>query len=167
MVIELRAKGRIGEVLARAQGETVQSAMKAKETPIECEVFIDDELAGIYKGQTPEHLERAVKFYLEQAGLKHTVRVATTQKPLASSPLATSGDEPASADAPGSEATPAAAELPVARPTAIDLAPAAAAHAHEPLSSHAPSANGDSSGQDENPEPHNDRAEPSEVQSHA
>ncbi len=79
VVIEQRAKGKLGDTLTKAQGETVRSANAAGETPVECEVFVDGRLAGIYKGQTPEHLERAAKYYLGEAGIPGEVRVVAVQ----------------------------------------------------------------------------------------
>jgi predicted nucleic acid-binding Zn-ribbon protein len=75
VMIEQRAKGRIGELLAAAQGESVTGARDADQKPVECEVFIDGELAGIYKGKSVEHLERVIKFRLEEAQQKLEVRV--------------------------------------------------------------------------------------------
>src|SRR6185436_18913790 len=48
--IELRAKGRLGEILMRAQSESVQSAVGGGARPVECEVHMNGELVGIYKG---------------------------------------------------------------------------------------------------------------------
>ena len=78
VIIEPRAKGKLGEALRRAQGETVSSAMAGGQNPIECEVFINGELAGIYKAQAPDKLERAIKFFMAQSQLEGTVEV----KPL-------------------------------------------------------------------------------------
>lgn len=108
VVIEQRAKGKLGEALTKAQGETVRSANAAGETPVECEVFVGGELAGIYKGQTPQQLERAVKFYLGEYKIEGDVRVSPVPQEV----------EPAPADAPGASS----AEAPVVPPT--DPAPA-------------------------------------------
>jgi hypothetical protein len=78
VTIEPRAKGRLGEVLAKAQGETMRSVNAAGQNPVECEVFIDGDLAGIYKGQTAAHLERAIKYYMGEAAMSGAVEV----KPL-------------------------------------------------------------------------------------
>jgi hypothetical protein len=45
---------------------------------VECEVFVDGELAGIYKGKSVEHLDRVIRFRLEEAGQTHEVRVVAT-----------------------------------------------------------------------------------------
>lgn len=89
--IELRAKGKLGEALSKAQGETVQSAVKAGETPVECEVYVGGTLAGIYKGQSPEQLERAVRYYIRQAKLEGEVRVVEVQEPEAEPPESAAG----------------------------------------------------------------------------
>jgi predicted nucleic acid-binding Zn-ribbon protein len=78
VVIEPRAKGHMGELLAAAQGESVTGARDADQKPVECEVFIDGRLAGIYKGKSPEHLDRVIRFRLEEAAQTHEVRVAPT-----------------------------------------------------------------------------------------
>ena len=75
-VIEQRAKGKLGEVLNKAQGESVSRAAAADHKPFEFEVYFDGELAGIYKGNSAENLERAIKYFLGEAGLSGVVRVA-------------------------------------------------------------------------------------------
>jgi predicted nucleic acid-binding Zn-ribbon protein len=97
VIIEPRAKGKLGEALSRAQGETVSSAMAGGQNPIECEVFINGELAGIYKAQAPDKLERAIKFYMSQAKLEGAIEV----KPLAKeAPAVAPVIEPAAAQTP-------------------------------------------------------------------
>jgi predicted nucleic acid-binding Zn-ribbon protein len=78
VMIEARAKGQLGELLAAAQGESVTGARDADQKPVECEVFVDGELAGIYKGKSVEHLDRVIRFRLEEAGQTHEVRVVAT-----------------------------------------------------------------------------------------
>jgi hypothetical protein len=78
VTIEPRAKGHLGELLAAAQGESVTGARDAGQKPAECEVFVDGELAGIYKGKSAEHLDRVIRFRLEEAGQTHEVRVTPT-----------------------------------------------------------------------------------------
>ena len=116
--IELRAKGKLGSVLTRAQGETVRSANAAGTRPVECEVYVDDRLAGIYKGQTPEHLERAVKYYMEEAKLFGTVRVQ--RAPDTEDDAGDAGDAVPAIGAPAGAA-------PIAQPTDLTLAPTDAA----------------------------------------
>jgi predicted nucleic acid-binding Zn-ribbon protein len=110
VVIEPRAKGKLGQVLARAQGESVSRAAAADHKPFEFEVFIDDKLAGIYKGNSAENLERAIKYFLGEAGLSGAVRVV----PLAGAPSA--GAEPAAASAPAASGSGSA--LPDPQPVA-------------------------------------------------
>ena len=86
VTIEQRAKGQLGELLAAAQGESVTGARDADQKPVECEVFIDGELAGIYKGKSVEHLDRVIRFRLEETGKKHEVRVVATGAAPASVP---------------------------------------------------------------------------------
>ena len=91
VVIEPRAKGQLGELLAAAQGESVTGARDADQNPVECEVFIDGELAGVYKGKSAEHLDRVIRFRLDEAHQKHEVRVAPTAAPAQEEVHAESG----------------------------------------------------------------------------
>lgn len=70
-----RAKGRIGEILTAAQGESVKNAMDADQKPREFHVTVDGRVVGVYKGKTGENLERVIRFRLDEAGLKHEVHV--------------------------------------------------------------------------------------------
>ena len=77
--IELRAKGKLGEGCpGRGNGP---NAIKAGETPVECEVFVGDKLAGIYKGQSAEQLERAARYYLGEAKIEGDVRAVPVAEP--------------------------------------------------------------------------------------
>ena len=73
--IEKRAKGQLGQLLSSAQGESVQAAVVSGSNPVECEVYLNNELAGYYKGRDAGHLERNVKYRLEEVGKKMEVRV--------------------------------------------------------------------------------------------
>ena len=117
VTIEKRAKGQLGQLLASAQGESVQAAVVSGSNPVECEVYLDNELAGYYKGRDPGHLERNVKYRLEQVGRKAEVRVV---------PVAKAEEQPAAPE----ESTPEMAS---------DAAPATEGDAatSEPTSSHA------------------------------
>jgi len=120
VTIEKRAKGQLGQLLASAQGESVQAAVVSGSNPVECEVYLDNELAGYYKGRDPGHLERNVKYRLEQVGRKAEVRVVPVAKPEEPAPAEDSGGmetssesnsdnasagEPASASASAGDAT--------------------------------------------------------------
>jgi predicted nucleic acid-binding Zn-ribbon protein len=90
-----RAKGRIGEILTAAQGESVKNAMDADQKPKEFHVTVDGRVVGIYKGKTGENLERVIRFRLDEAGLKHEVHVnpvvetvAVAETPVAEAPAA-------------------------------------------------------------------------------
>ena len=91
VVIEQRAKGKLGDVLARAQGESVSRAAAADHKPFDFEVFVDGQLAGIYKGNSAENLERAIKYFMGEAGLSGEVRVTPPVVPptLGDMPLQT------------------------------------------------------------------------------
>lgn len=102
VVIEQRAKGPLGEVLAKAQGESVSRAAKADQNPVEFEVRVDGELAGIYKGIDADNLERAIKYFMGEVKLTGEVRVT----PMSGASDAESSSESASAE----ESSPQAAE---------------------------------------------------------
>lgn len=91
-----RARGRLGQALSKAQGESVSRAAAADHKPSEFEVYVDGALAGIYKGNSAENLERAIKYFLGEAGLPGEVRVASPS----SSTSAASGSAVPAAPAP-------------------------------------------------------------------
>ena len=64
---ERRAKGKIGELLAAAQGESVKTAVDAEMPAVECDVFLDGKFMGVYKGRTREHLERVIQVRMEES----------------------------------------------------------------------------------------------------
>ena len=66
-VIEQRATGRWGQILSAAQGESVRAAVDAGNDPVSLQVNINGELAGYYKGKTREHLERVIRYRMEEA----------------------------------------------------------------------------------------------------
>ncbi|HET6248102.1 MAG TPA: C4-type zinc ribbon domain-containing protein [Tepidisphaeraceae bacterium] len=72
---ERRAKGKLGDLLAGAQGESVKITLDAGEKPVECEVTVDGKARGIYKGKSAEHLQRIISLRMEEAGVKGTVQV--------------------------------------------------------------------------------------------
>ena len=70
-----RAKGRLGEVLSAAQGESVKHAVDAQQDPISFHVTVDGRVVGIYKGKNAENLERVIRVRFDEAGFKHEVHV--------------------------------------------------------------------------------------------
>lgn len=112
VVIEARATGALGKALASAQGESVSRAIKSDTNPVECEVYVDGSLAGIYKGITVENLTNAIKYFLGDHKLTYTTLLV---KAAGSAPAATS-DQPAAeggTPAPVAESAPAAADSPI------------------------------------------------------
>jgi predicted nucleic acid-binding Zn-ribbon protein len=111
-----RARGRVGEILAASQGESVKNAVDAQQDPIEFHVTVDGRVVGDYKGKNAENLERIIRFRFDEAGLKHEVHVnpVVLQTPAAAPPPVppTPAPEPASvAEAtPSTEPQPASAE---------------------------------------------------------
>jgi hypothetical protein len=70
-----RARGRLGDLLAAAQGESVKNAVDADQRPMEFQVIIDGHIAGTYKGKSAENLERVIRYIMDEVGLKHDVQV--------------------------------------------------------------------------------------------
>ena len=96
-------------------------------------MYVDGELAGIYKGQTPQNLENAAKYYLGEAGISGNVEVK---------PVAKEEPAPTAADA-AAAATPEAAHptqeqpqtAPPEGPTGAEMPATAQAIAPPPQSS--------------------------------
>lgn len=105
---ERRAKGRLGDLLAKAQGESVKIAMDASIKPVECDVLVDGKAQGVYKGRDAENLQRIIALRMEEAGVKGVAEV----REKASAP----GESPAS---PLSAAAQGAAEGQPAEPHAV------------------------------------------------
>ena len=76
VVIEPRAKGRWGELLNAAQGESVKAAIDAGNDPVSLQVMVNGELAGFYKGKTREHLERVIRFRMQEEGVEGEANVS-------------------------------------------------------------------------------------------
>jgi predicted nucleic acid-binding Zn-ribbon protein len=113
VVIEQRAKGKLGEALAKAQGESVSRAAAAGHNPFDFEVVVDGELAGIYKGISGENLERAIKYFMGESGLTGEVRVTPPVVPAPEQSSATegssgAGDAPAEPTGQSQESAPSA-----------------------------------------------------------
>lgn len=89
--IEPRAKGRWGDLLAAAQGESVKAAMDAQNDPVSLQVMIDGELAGHYKGKTREHLERVIRFRMQEIGMNGDISVQENAQQTEASENAVSG----------------------------------------------------------------------------
>jgi len=115
VTIEKRAKGQLGQLLSSAQGESVQAAVVSGSNPVECEVYLDNEMVGYYKGRDPGHLERNIRYRLEQVRNKAELRVvpvARTEEPGAPEGTTEGQVEGATGDATpsASEETPSPAE---------------------------------------------------------
>jgi predicted nucleic acid-binding Zn-ribbon protein len=108
-----RARGKIGDLLAAAQGESVKNAVDADQNPQEFQVTVDGKPAGVYKGKNQENLERIIKYRMEEAQLTNDVQIAPVQ---AETPEAgaTSQPQEAPADAPNAPAVEAPSDSPVA-----------------------------------------------------
>jgi predicted nucleic acid-binding Zn-ribbon protein len=111
-----RAKGKLGELLTAAQGESVKNAVDAQQNPLEFRVSIDGKAMGTYKAKSGENLERVIKFRMDEAKLTHVVTVEPVILPAASAPqgLPEAGQAQSEPGAEGSEAP--------AAPSAPDLA---------------------------------------------
>lgn len=92
-----RAKGRLGELLTAAQGESVKNAVDADQRPLEFQVIVDGHIAGIYKGKSAENLQRVIHYIMEEVGLKHDVQVNPVESAAAESQAEPASGEPSSA----------------------------------------------------------------------
>jgi len=95
-----RAKGKLGELLAGAQGESVKMAVDADQKPLEFEVVIDGKAAGVYKGKSKENLERVIKFRLEEANLKHEFTLEEVHEDVPHPPGTENAEAPETTEAP-------------------------------------------------------------------
>lgn len=62
-------------IVTAAQGESVRDAMEARHDPVECRVEINGEVVGVFKGKSADHLERVIRFRLEESRMSADVRV--------------------------------------------------------------------------------------------
>jgi hypothetical protein len=72
---EPRAKGKWGQLLAAAQGESVKAAVDAQNDPVSFQVMVNGELAGHYKGKNRENLQRIIEFRMGELGLTGQIEV--------------------------------------------------------------------------------------------
>lgn len=125
---EPRAKGELGELLSGAQGESVRAAVKLGFTPVECAVTIDGKLAGYYKCQDPGHLERIIRYRMNEIGMPGSIDVTPRAKAeeaaAAGAADTAAAQSPTASTAPAGEASPTA---PVEAASNADAAPASAA----------------------------------------
>ena len=117
VLIEARASGELGRALSMAQGESVSRAVKSDTTPVECEVYVDGKLAGIYKGIDVDNLERAIKYFMGDLKLSFTTLQV---KPVTEEVPAT---DVAAAGATASTSAAAAASAPGVEPSSATVAP--------------------------------------------
>lgn len=66
-------------LVSAAQGESARDAHEADHKPVECRVEINGELVGTYKGKSPEHLERVIRFRMEESKLGAEVKVTLVE----------------------------------------------------------------------------------------
>lgn len=100
VVIEARAKGRWGELLNGAQGESVKAAVDAGNDPVALRVMINGELAGYYKGKSREHLERVIRFRMAEAKVEGDAEVFEEAPPAPTAAAPAEAQPQAVADAP-------------------------------------------------------------------
>ena len=83
---EPRAKGKWGQLLAAAQGESVKAAVDAQNDPASFQVMVNGELAGHYKGKNRENLQRIIQFRMGESGLTGQVEVLESESAAPSAP---------------------------------------------------------------------------------
>ena len=79
------AKGRWGQLLSAAQGESVKAAMDAQNEPLTFQVMVNGELAGHYKGKSRENLQRIIDFRMGESNLTGQVEVVENAAPTGAS----------------------------------------------------------------------------------
>jgi predicted nucleic acid-binding Zn-ribbon protein len=89
-----KAADPITKVLTKAAGESVRNAVAAGNDPVECEIYLDGKLIGVFKGQNPDNLARTAKFCLNEAGIAGDVNVVQ-KSAAAPAPNASSSEAPA------------------------------------------------------------------------
>jgi predicted nucleic acid-binding Zn-ribbon protein len=109
-----RAKGKLGQLLTAAQGESVKNAVDADQKPLEFQVTVDGKVMGVYKGKTQENLERVIKFRMDEAKLTHEVKVEPAPVSTTETPEAPAGTEATAAQTETNETPAAAPEAPAA-----------------------------------------------------
>jgi len=77
----LVSESKWGGIVTAAQGESVKGAMDADHKPIECRVEINGEVVGMFKGKSVEHLERVIRFRLEENQMQADVKVFPAEQP--------------------------------------------------------------------------------------
>lgn len=70
-----------GGIVTAAQGESVRGAVDADHKPVDCRVEINGELVGMFKGKSVEHLERVIRFRLEESQMQADVKVSPLEVP--------------------------------------------------------------------------------------
>ena len=93
---EPRAKGKWGALLTAAQGESVKAAVDAANDPVQLQVMLNGEPAGIYKGKSRENLERVIQFRMQEAQMTGEIEVREIVQPAESpeqQPVATESIE--------------------------------------------------------------------------
>lgn len=66
-------------LVAAAQGESARGAAEADHKPVECRVVINDEVVGVFKGKSAEHLDRVIRFRMAEANLSANVVVTPVE----------------------------------------------------------------------------------------
>lgn len=107
VVIEQRAKGHWGQLLNAAQGESVKAAVDADQQPVSLQVMINGELAGFYKGKSRDHLERVIKYRIQEARWEGEVAVneVAAESESSSVPVESQPAEPQPAESQSSGAS--------------------------------------------------------------
>lgn len=128
-----RASGELGKILTAAQGESVKAAAVLGMKPLECHVSIDGKQVGDYKCQNPGHLERIIRYRLQEAGiLANQVDVVIREEvPPAADASAPTNGTPADA-APTAGSTPTGEPSQSTAPSATGDLPASQPSPDEP-----------------------------------
>ncbi|CAN5525363.1 hypothetical protein BH09PLA1_BH09PLA1_23210 [soil metagenome] len=86
------------KVLLKAAGESAQNAIAAGNDPAEFEVYIDGKLAGTFKGQSVENLQRTARYCLNEVGIAGDLVVKEKSKNAPAVEAIVTADPPANTD---------------------------------------------------------------------
>jgi uncharacterized protein len=107
------AQEKWGTLVRAAQGESVRDAKDADHKPIECLVTVNGERIGVFKGKSAEHLERVIRFRLDEQNMSVELKVVPHETRTDAPASAVSSDQHLPHDAqPMNSAQPTGDEMP-------------------------------------------------------
>jgi hypothetical protein len=92
----------VQKVLLKAAGESAQNAVAAGNDPGQFEIYLDNKLMGVFKGQSVENLQRTARYCLNEVGIagELLVKPKAKEQPKTEAPAEAAAAVPAPAPAP-------------------------------------------------------------------